>query len=100
MLNVTGPAAKSHDGMVIRKAEQHPLGAQITLKEARGYIAISCAINGWIEHTCFFNEMPAAQQEYEKMKEELVRVLSLIHSKKKNDFSIWEVISRFVSRFP
>ena len=90
---------KSPEGGVIVRDEEHPLGARIILKEARGYISISCNISGRIDHSRFFRKMSEAQNEYDLMKDELVKVAKVISSARFSDIKGWEAIAVFVSKF-
>jgi hypothetical protein len=90
---------KSPEGGVIVRDEEHPLGVRITLKEAREYISISCSITGQIDHSRFFTKMSDAQNEYEVMKDELVKVAETISSARASNIKAWEAIAIFVSRF-
>jgi hypothetical protein len=90
---------KSPEGGVILCDEEHPLGVRITLKEAKEYISISCNISGLIDHSRFFTKMPDAQNEYEVMKDELVKVAKKISLAKSSNIKAWEAIAVFVSRF-
>ena len=69
----------SEDGIILRDLE-HPGGARITL-EREGPIsrfAITCGIYGWMVHTSYYSTLREAERDYEKMKEDLSRILSLI----------------------
>ena len=78
---------RSPEGGVIVRDEVHPLGVRITLKEAREYISIS------------FTKMSDAQNEYEVMKNELVKVAKTISLAKSSNIKAWGAIAAFVSRF-
>ena len=90
---------RSPEGGVIVRDEVHPLGVRITLKEAREYISISCNITGQIDHSRFFTKMSDAQNEYEVMKNELVKVAKTISLAKSSNIKAWGAIAAFVSRF-
>jgi hypothetical protein len=90
---------KSPEGGVIVRDEEYPLGARIILKEANEYISISCNISGRIDHSRFFRKLSDAQNEYEVMKDELVKVVKVIASARSSDIKGWEAIAAFVSKF-
>ncbi len=90
---------KSSDGGVIKRDEELPQGARITLKQGQDYISISCSILGRINHTRFFNRMSDAEREYELMKPELSKIVKVISASRATDVRGWEAISIFVSRF-
>lgn len=91
---------KGSEGGVIIRDEEHPLGARMTIKQGRDYVSVSCNISGKIDHTRFFREMSAAEQEYSNMQREMTRVIGAISSAKAADIKVWEAISEFVTRFP
>jgi hypothetical protein len=91
---------KGSEGSVIIRDEEHPLGARMTIKQGHDYVSVSCSISGKIDHTRFFKEMRAAEQEYSTMQKEMTRVISAISSAKAADIKVWEAISDFVTRFP
>jgi hypothetical protein len=90
---------RSPEGGVIVRDEEHPLGARITLKEAKEYVSISCNISGRIDHSRFFTKLSDAQVEYDVMKDELAKVAKVISAAKASDIKGWEAIAAFVSRF-
>jgi len=91
---------KGSEGSKIIRDEEHPLGARMTIKQGQDYVSVSCTISGKIDHTRFFKEMSAAEQEYSTMKKEMTRVISAISTAKSADIKVWEAISEFVARFP
>ena len=90
---------KSPEGGVIVRDEEYPLGARITLKEAKEYISISCNISGRIDHSRFFRKISDAQGEYEVMKKDLVKVATVISIGRSTDIKGWEAIAAFVSKY-
>jgi hypothetical protein len=89
----------SPEGGIVVRDEEHPLGVRIILKEARDYISISCNIVGRIDHSRFFRKMSDAQNEYEAMKADLVKVATVISSTRSTDIKGWEAVAAFVSKF-
>ncbi|MGB3681404.1 MAG: hypothetical protein WA990_02855 [Rubrobacteraceae bacterium] len=66
---------------IITRDEEHVEGARITLEEdGRAPFAITCGIYGWMVHTCFFGSRQKVESEYERIKDELVMLLSIIPS--------------------
>lgn len=90
---------KSEGGEIVQD-EEHPMGARITIKQGREYVAVSCSISGKIDHTRFFKDMQTATNEYPTMKAELLKVVEAIGSSSMADIKMWEAISGFVARFP
>jgi hypothetical protein len=91
---------KGSEGSRIVRDEEHPLGARMTIKQGQGYVSVSCSISGKIDHTRFFREMKAAEQEYSTMQNEMTKVIQAISSARAADIKVWEAISGFVARFP
>jgi hypothetical protein len=91
---------KGSEGSHIVRDEEHPLGTRMTIKQGQDYVSVSCTIAGKIDHTRFFTEMKAAEQEYFTMQKEMTRVISAISTAKAADIKVWEAISGFVARFP
>ncbi len=89
----------SSEGGVIVLDDEHEQGARITLKRSLNYISVSCHVYGWIDHTRFFSSANEAEREFNSMKTDLGRVMTVISSKP-NELRIWEAISDFVARFP
>ena len=69
----------SEGGVILRELE-HPHGARIALERggAVSPFAITCGIYGWMVHTSYYSTLREAEIDYEKMKEDLSRILSLI----------------------
>jgi hypothetical protein len=92
----------SENGIILRD-EEHVDGARITL-ERDGHIApfsITCGIYGWMVHTCFFATQEEAELEYERMKDELAKILDIIPFEDDPDLEnkldpVSDAISRFV----
>jgi hypothetical protein len=91
---------KGSEGSQIVRDEEHPLGARMTIKQGQDYVSVSCNISGKIDHTRFFREMKAAEQEYFNMQQEMTKVIGAISFSKAADIKVWEAISEFVTRFP
>lgn len=91
---------KGSEGSRIVRDEEHPLGARMTIKQGKDYVSVSCSISGKIDHTRFFKEMKAAEQEYSTMQNEMTKVIRAISSARAADIKVWEAISGFVARFP
>ncbi len=96
----------SEDGVIIRD-DEHVDGARITL-ERDGQTApysITCGIYGWMVHTRFFGKETEAQDEFDRMRSELTKIIDRIpldsdpEADQKSDVVI-ESISEFVERFP
>ncbi len=96
----------SEDGIVVRD-EEHPDGARITLERdsETAPFTITCGIYGWMMHTRFFRDESEAQNEFEKMKVELARILTTmpLNSDPEADSKseiVGESIVDFVIKFP
>jgi hypothetical protein len=72
----------SEGGAILRELE-HPDGARIALERggAVSPFAITCGIYGWMVHTSHYSTLREAEIDYEKMKEDLSRILSLMPRK-------------------
>lgn len=90
----------SREGGVILRDEAHKRGARITLKRGSGHIAVSCYIQGWMDHTRFFNSVPEAQREFVLMRSSIESILENTLTPGAKDIKVWEEISNFVRRFP
>jgi hypothetical protein len=96
----------SESGTIIRD-EEYERGARITLEHAcpSAPFTITCGVYGWMCHTRFFGTESEAQSEFESMKSELSRIVSIIplvtdlevDSKSR---TVCDFISEFVKRFP
>ncbi len=89
----------SAEGGVILRDEEHQRGARITLKQGKTFIAVSCHIYGWIDHTRFFHTLTEAQREYIIMRAALGSVMEDVAAGA-NDIKMWEAIANFVKKFP
>ena len=90
----------SAEGGVIMRDEEHTYGGRITLKQGKTFIAVSCHIYGWIDHTRFFNSTIEAQREFVVMKSKIGSMLDDILAAGENDLKMWEAIADFVRKFP
>lgn len=90
----------SAEGGVILRDEEHPRGARITLKQGKTFIAVSCHIYGWIDHTRFFNTLTEAQREFVIMRAALGGLMDDVAASSANDVKMWEAIANFVKKFP
>lgn len=90
----------STEGGVILRDDEHELGARITLKRGKDFLAVSGHIYGWTDHTRFFATIPDAEREYEVMKRALEEIMIVIETVGSKDIKVWEAISEFVRRFP
>jgi hypothetical protein len=88
------------EGDVIIRDEEHQRGGRITIKQGNVYVSVSCHINGWIDHTRFFNSIAEAQREYVIMKNAIGSMLDDILAAGANDLKMWEAIADFVRRYP
>jgi hypothetical protein len=94
------------DGGIIVCDEEHGFGARMTLEEeaSSAPFSITCAIYGWMSHARFFTDEDEANREFEKMKIDLEKILSLIPAEEDADEGaldeISDEISEFVERFP
>jgi hypothetical protein len=96
----------SEDGVIIRD-DEHQEGARITLERdcAHAPFAMTCGIYGWFFHTRFFGSESGSFAGFERMKEGLTDILSIIpraDDPEANDKVrlVCDEISNFVRRFP
>ena len=74
---------RGSEGGVVRRDDEHGLGARITLEEG-GDVApwsITCGVYRWMVHTRFFGSAEKANREFEQMRPALEHVLGLIPDK-------------------
>jgi hypothetical protein len=95
----------SERGVIIRD-EEHSEGARITLEQRcmSSPFAITCGIYGWMVHTHFLGTESEGQIDFEKMKAELVRIISTIPLVGDPDVdaksqAVSQSLSEFVERF-
>jgi hypothetical protein len=88
------------EGGLILSDEVNEAGARITLKRGNSYVSVSLHIQGWMDHTRFFNTDADAQREYRAMRSAIASVLNIINTEGVSEIKIWEAISDFVRRFP
>ena len=94
------------DGGIIVRDEKHSFGARMTLEEDGSFapFSITCTIYDWMSHTRFFSAEAEANQEFDQMKIELEKILSLVPTDENADEDtldeIADEISEFVERFP
>jgi hypothetical protein len=102
------PAKRGSEGGVTVLDEEHdPWGARITLERDADIApaAITCGLYGWMFHTRYFANLQQAQREYELMKTDLSKLVSLIPLDTDPDVqtksaALTEAISQFVERYP
>lgn len=90
----------SEGGVILRDDEYATGGARITLKQGNGIISVACKVNGWFDHTRFFNTLSDAQREYLSMKDALDTMMTLIKSPGASAIQVWESVAAFVRRYP
>ncbi|MBI3168782.1 MAG: hypothetical protein HYZ22_09910 [Chloroflexi bacterium] len=90
----------SAEGGLILSDEINESGARITLKRGNSYVSVSLHIQGWMDHTRFFNTDADAQREYRAMRSAIATVLNIINTQGVSEIKVWEAISDFVRRFP
>ncbi|MBI2331176.1 MAG: hypothetical protein HYU84_03235 [Chloroflexi bacterium] len=90
----------SAEGGLILSDEINESGARITLKRGNSYVSVSLHIQGWMDHTRFFNTDADAQREYRAMRTAIATVLNIINTQGVSEIKVWEAISDFVRRFP
>ncbi len=95
------------DGGAIVRDEEHESGARITLEEegSSAPFAVTCGVYGWMMHTRYFSEESEADDEYDRMKNELDEILESIPAEKENldeetESEIWEKIELFMETYP
>lgn len=95
----------SSDGAIVHD-EEHESGARITLEEESCFasFAITCGIYGWMFHTRYLADESEADAEYDRMKNDLNRILELIPPEENQDEAtkneIAEEIELFVEMYP
>lgn len=95
------------DGGIIARDEEHDFGARMTLEEegSSAPFSITCTIYGWMTHTRFFPDEDEAGREFDEMKIDLEKILSIVPADVEDADEealdeISEEISEFVERFP
>ena len=97
--------ASGSEGGIIRRDEEHDLGARITLEEggAAAPWSITCGIYGWMVHTRFLDSVDEGNREFERMKTALEQVLSIMpledEATAENMSAVSAAIKEFVERF-
>jgi hypothetical protein len=93
------------EGGIIRRDDEHDLGARITLEEGGTSApwSITCGIYGWMLHTRFLGSEEEGNREFEQMKVGLEEVLRIIPLKDKATpekmSAVSSAIEAFVKRF-
>ena len=93
------------EGGIIRRDEEHDLGARITLEEGGSTApwSITCGVYGWMVHTRFFGSEEQGNREFEQMKvglEEVLRIIPLKDDATPEKMSaVCPAIEDFVRRF-
>ncbi len=89
------------DGGIIVRDEKHSFGARMTLEEDGSFapFSITCAIYGGMSHTRFFSAEPEANEEFDQMKIELEKILSLVPADENADEDTLDEISDEISEF-
>lgn len=94
------------DGGAIVRDEEHPSGARITLEEesSSAPFSVACGIYGWMLHTRYFSDEAEAQDEYDRMKDELEEILEAIPTEEDLDeeaeSEIAGMIEEFAEKYP
>ena len=95
------------DGGIIIRDEEHAFGARMTLEEdgSSAPFTVTCMIYGWMSHFRFFPDEDEANREFDGMKTDLERILSIVPADETNADEetldeISDEISEFVERFP
>jgi hypothetical protein len=95
------------DGGAIVRDEEHESGARITLEEegSSAPFTVTCGIYGWMLHTRYFSEESEADEEYDRMKNELDELLESIPAEEESldeetEDEIREKIELFVEKYP
>ena len=94
------------DAGQIVQDEEHLGGARIMLEKQCKHapFSISCGIYGWMVHTRFLADQATAEEEYGKMKTEMVRILAMIPREELPDMEerierVDDAIEDFVEQF-
>jgi len=94
-------------GGAIVRDEEHESGARITLEEESSFapFAVTCGIYGWMFHTRYFSDESEANDEYDRMKDELDEILESIPAGEENlneetENEVAEKIEMFVEKYP
>ena len=94
------------DGGIIVRDEEYNFAARITIEEEGSFapFSIICTIYGLMSHTRFFSDESEADEEFDRMKFDLEKILSLLPADGDADEDaldeISDEISEFVERFP
>jgi hypothetical protein len=103
----------SENGLIAQD-EEHAAGARITLETGITFggvpnskaipFAITCGLYGWFVHTRYFLTADEAQAAFDRMKEELERIIEICEDdtpgREQQKPAVFEAISDFVERFP
>ena len=89
------------DGRIIERDEEYNFAARMTIEEDGSFapFSITCAIYGWMSHTRFFSAEPEANEEFDQMKIELEKILSLVPADENADEDTLDEISDEISEF-
>lgn len=89
------------DGGIIARDEEHKFGARLTMEEEGSFapFSITCTIYGWTAHTRFFETETEAEEEFERMKPGLEKILSLLPEDGEPDDETTEAITDDLAEF-
>jgi len=62
--------------------------------------AITCGIFGWMVHTRYFANQEEAELEFERMKDELERIVMLLYDSSDKSDNISSELKAFIAQFP
>lgn len=94
------------DGGIIVRDEEYNFGARMTMEEEGSFapFSITCTIYGLMAHTRFFSDESEADEEFDRMKIDLEKILNLVPADGNADEDaldeISDEISEFVEKFP
>jgi hypothetical protein len=90
------------DGGIIVRDEEYNFAARMTIEEEGSFApySITCTIYGLMAHTRFFSDEAEADEEFDRMKDDLEKILSLVPADGDTLDEISDEISKFVERFP
>lgn len=89
------------EGGEIRKDEECPDGARITLEQDTllgAPFGITCVVYGWLVQTRFFADEPTALQQYEVMKPALAEIAALVVAERSDEAA--GAADRFAVQYP
>ena len=97
----------SENGVIIRD-EENSAGARITLerieKQGNSFIAITVGIYGWMVHTCYLGRELGAQEVFDTMKLDIVKILDIVLEWTDGDDERYhlavEAFRNFVNKYP